>query len=338
MNLNVVFFYKSNWQNEGLRLARRNKFICAMMVSMQELGIEGPYMRLPGLKQSFPMYLQNVPHVAVPGTGHSGHPDLPGGYHPEQQEQGQDGPQDPPFVSPVPGQETTTGSLPMHSASRARDGSIRRGTRARGESLSAMNKRVDFSLGASSLISDDFAGDVYADRERNQIPIEVTEASRDRAAASRRSQEEAHRLSQETARSTSRDVGSGNLARRNTDGEGRWGGRSSNSVHRNRFFGRNRADHDESGLMENGMMANIPEVPGTSNNSVSTTPNNQRLDPRTGMVSPAAWRTRTNESNIHPPVIGSGALAQDDNAAIIPPGQKSLGRSQTEDFELRRFR
>lgn len=37
MNLNVIFFYKSNWQNEGLRLARRNKFICAMMVTMQEL-------------------------------------------------------------------------------------------------------------------------------------------------------------------------------------------------------------------------------------------------------------------------------------------------------------
>jgi small-conductance mechanosensitive channel len=48
MNLNVVFFYKSNWQNEGLRLARRNKFICALMVCIQELNIEGPYMRFPG--------------------------------------------------------------------------------------------------------------------------------------------------------------------------------------------------------------------------------------------------------------------------------------------------
>jgi small-conductance mechanosensitive channel len=55
LTLNVVFFYKSNWQNEGLRLARRNKFICALMVSMQELGIEGPRMRYPGQKQSFPV-------------------------------------------------------------------------------------------------------------------------------------------------------------------------------------------------------------------------------------------------------------------------------------------
>nr|POF26075.1 putative mscs family protein [Quercus suber] len=348
MNLNVVFFYKSNWQNEGLRLARRNKFICAMMVSMQELGIEGPYMRFPGLKQSFPMYLQNVPHVAVPGTGHSGHPDMPGGYHPEEQQQQQqamqDGPQDPPFVSPAPGQENTTGSMPPYNTSRVRSGSTMRSTRARGESLSAMNKRVDFSLGASSLVSGDFAGDVYADRERVQIPIEITEASRDRrAAASRRSQDDAYRPSQETARSTSRDtgvLGMGNLARRNTEGEGRWGtGRSSGSVHRNRFFGRGRADHDESGLMENGMMADIPEVPSTTHNSASNTPlGQQRLDPRTGMISPAAWRTRTDESNVHPSVVGSGALAQDDHAAAAPAGHRFPGRSQTEDFEMRRFR
>ena len=27
MKVNVIFFYKSNWQNELLRLQRRNKFI-----------------------------------------------------------------------------------------------------------------------------------------------------------------------------------------------------------------------------------------------------------------------------------------------------------------------
>ncbi|KFZ04307.1 hypothetical protein V502_10247, partial [Pseudogymnoascus sp. VKM F-4520 (FW-2644)] len=35
ISMNVVFFYKSNWQNELLRLQRRNKFICALMVAMQ---------------------------------------------------------------------------------------------------------------------------------------------------------------------------------------------------------------------------------------------------------------------------------------------------------------
>jgi len=42
ISMNVVFFYKSNWQNELLRLQRRNKFICALMVSMQ-----GPSQSLP---------------------------------------------------------------------------------------------------------------------------------------------------------------------------------------------------------------------------------------------------------------------------------------------------
>lgn len=321
MNMNVIFFYKSNWQNEGLRLARRNKFICAMMVSMQELGIEGPNMRFPGMKQSFPVYLQNVPHVGVPGAGYGGHPDMPGGY-----QQQQDTHEDLPFVSPVPGQEDTTGSMPAPNSSRMRSGSVLKNNRARGETLSAMNKRVDFSLGANTFVSGDYAGDVYADRDRAKIPVEVAEASRDRErTASRRSLEEHRRQSQDLARSTSRESPSiGNLARRSTDSEGRWGARSGIPVHRNRFFGRStRPDADEPTMMENGLMADIPENPTSGNNSTSPTP--PRMDPRTGMVSPAAWRMRTNESNLHP-------------EHVSPPGHALPARSQTEDFEMRRFR
>jgi hypothetical protein len=59
VTLNVVFFYKSNWQNELLRLQRRNKFVCAMMVSMQEMGIEGPRLGpVPGATKDYPMYVQ----------------------------------------------------------------------------------------------------------------------------------------------------------------------------------------------------------------------------------------------------------------------------------------
>lgn len=60
ITLNVVFFYKSNWQNELLRLQRRNKFICALMVTMNELGIEGPRMRLAGANPQYPMHLYNA--------------------------------------------------------------------------------------------------------------------------------------------------------------------------------------------------------------------------------------------------------------------------------------
>jgi small-conductance mechanosensitive channel len=369
MNLNVVFFYKSNWQNEGLRLARRNKFICAMMVAMQELRIEGPYMRFPGQKQSFPVYLQNVPHVQRPDMGHSGHPDQPGGLTREEIEEHkreaqpgeeEDGLRDPPFVAPIPGQEETTGSLPR-SASRMRSGSILKGARQRGESLSAMNKRVDFSLGAQSIASGDpFGADLYEDR-RPKVPIRVTEASQKRQrAASRASQDSASRArkSQDApgARSTSTEMpfGPGNLARRSTDTAGRWRSPNGGTVHRNRFFGRSRpGTGDEDGLMESGMiMADIPENPstagsGTLDGSVSTaaatTPcqrvqqqiQQQRLDPRTGMVSPAAWRLESDEGNLRPPPAAagggispraSGALGDDG----VPEGFRAPMRARTD--------
>ncbi|KAK1091624.1 hypothetical protein LTR48_005925 [Friedmanniomyces endolithicus] len=336
LNINVVFFYKSNWQNEGLRLARRNKFICALMVSMQELGIEGPLMRAPGQKQSFPMYLQNVPHIQVPGIGHSGHPDAPGGIMPGQG-QAQDGPQDPPFVSPILGQVESGGS--QAPASRLRSGSILKGTRARGESLSAMNRRVDFSLGASSSASGDYAGDVYEDRSRPRIPIEVIEASESRS----RERTSHERTSREIAHTTSREshLQPGNLARRSTDTGSRL--RGGNSVHRNRFFGRGvrPGTGDEQGLMESGGMADIPENPSATGSVVDGVGrSNSRMDPRSGMISAAAWRLHSNESNIHPtrsqPSTVSSGLSEGEMGA--PAGHRPMGRSRTEDFEMRRYR
>ncbi|KAK3059171.1 hypothetical protein LTR09_000737 [Extremus antarcticus] len=334
LTLNVVFFYKSNWQNEGLRLARRNKFICALMVSMQELGIEGPRMRYPGQKQSFPVYLQNVPHMQVPGSGHSGHPDQPDGMvHDEVQEESRDMP----FVAPLSARDHSPGGQPP---SRYRSGSILKGSgRARGESVSQMSRRVDFSLGASGTASGNFSGDVYEDRERPKIPIEVQEASRERDREMnelRRSLEKSLRHSHDSARATSREehLGPGHLNRVSTEGGSRWPHAS--SVHRNRFLARGRAGtHDEHGLMENGM-ADIPENPSTGPSQV---PSTERLDPRSGIVSPRAWRTTTNESNIHPPQIQLGRGSHEiSNMSIAPEGHRPVGRSQTEDFEMRRFR
>lgn len=324
MNLNVVFFYKSNWQNEGLRLARRNKFICAMMVTMQELGIEGPYMRLPGMRESFPMYLSQVPHVATAGAGHGGTPDHPHGMHPDDRGMGME---DPPFVAPVPGQEDTTGSMP--TSSRIRGGSVLRGNRARGESLSQMTKRVDFSLGMRSMAAGDMAGDVYDDRDPNRAQINIIEASRER---SRESQERA-RASADTARTSSRDqFGPENLARRST-ADSRW--RSSQSVHRNRFFGRHNQGEDS--MVEQGL-ADVPEEQARSG---GYNLGNHRIDPRTGMVSPTAFRMSTDESRTMRPegpphlpsqVSGSGALG---DLPHVPAGHRPVGRSQTENFEMR---
>jgi small-conductance mechanosensitive channel len=330
MKLNVVFFYKSNWQNEGLRLARRNKFICAMMVTMQELGIEGPRMRYPGQRESFPMYLQNVPHTAT-GSSYGGHPDNPHG-----QTRSDNGPQDPPFVAPLLNQDDMPdipGSVPP--TTRVRGASILRSpstrynntNRPRGESLAAMNRRVDFSLGmrdAATTIGDSY-GDVYEDRTRMQIPIHVSEASRDRSARQAASSLERVRTGtstsmSDTAQSTSREMppaGGVGLARRstesNTAGGGRWAQRQNSNAsatattHRNRFFGRYTTANNNASLdnmMESGM-ADIPE--GGENSSKARTPVDP-IDPRTGTVSSRGWRADSQASGMAT-VAGNGGAA-----------------------------
>jgi len=329
MNLNVVFFYKSNWQNEGLRLARRNKFICALMVCIQELSIEGPYMRFPGQKQSFPMYLQNVPHINNPEMGTGGQPSNPGGFDPNA-------PQDEPFVNP-PGESGAPGSR-MRSGSILRNGStMRRG----GESLSAMNKRVDFSLGMKDCVYGDLSGDIEEDRQRTQMAA-IHEASR-----SRERNAEAERRSQDLAKTTSRDH---HGLRRSMDSDV---SRRRASTHRNRFFNRARTGTfgpgpDEAALMEGGM-ADIPEA-RSGNQSGNHSPGGH-IDPRTGHVGSSAWRTTTNESDASYPTRQPMAprIPTDVLPTPLPPRQHGAtvedapeqyqmpGRSETHDFEMKKL-
>ena len=82
---------------------------------MQEVGIEGPRMRFPGQKESFPVYMQNIPHQATPGMGRNGHPDNPTGWQEGEH-------QDPPFVAPAEGPiggRTRSGSI-LRAGSTAR--------------------------------------------------------------------------------------------------------------------------------------------------------------------------------------------------------------------------
>lgn len=328
LTLNVVFFYKSNWQNEGLRLSRRNKFICALMVTLQELGIEGPRMRYPGMKESFPVYLQNVPHMGTPGAGHGGHPDNPSGWQKEDQNDNRD----PPFVAPSSGGQPSS----MRSNVGRQTSILRRGSvRPRGESLSQMNRRVDFSLGMKGIASGNMSGDVFEERSQSRVPIEITSPSQSRNRASH----DSGRQSQDFGRSTSRssNLGPGNLARRSTENDSHLN-RSHQSVHRNRFFGRHRAgtNADEVGLMESGTMADIPEA---TSEAYAGGPPNGRLDSRSGLVSPAAWRMHSNESNIKqdqaprlPPVSTGDALDEPRAGPSLP------STSASEDFEMRRLR
>ncbi|KAK6431553.1 hypothetical protein LTR95_012281, partial [Oleoguttula sp. CCFEE 5521] len=304
LTLNVIFFYKSSWQNEGLRLARRNRFICAMMVCMQELGIEGPFMRQPGLKQSFPVYYQQTPYSHAPGMGTGGQPDMPNGYQPHELQAAETS-QDAPFVSPLDGHESQTAPAAFSSTShRARNGSILRDpshSRYRRESLSAMNKRVDFSLGASANTSSNEGADVYDDRERDRLPANIAEMLSRRSVADRRlSSESASRHSGDHGHSSSVSrQETGGLLRRATDNSHGSRGPS----HRNRFQRWRPGIGDEAELMENGM-ADIPEVPPSTANSGT------RLENRGGV----AWRDEREAAAMRP-----------------------LGRSVTEGIEMRRL-
>jgi small-conductance mechanosensitive channel len=54
--MNFIFFHKSNYQNELLRLTRHNKFVTELMRQMIEVGIQGPYRNEPGGSKDFPFF------------------------------------------------------------------------------------------------------------------------------------------------------------------------------------------------------------------------------------------------------------------------------------------
>ncbi len=296
ITLNVVFFYKSNWQNELLRLQRRNKFICALMVSMQELGIEGPRMRYPGQKESFPVYLQSVPHIATPNMGHGGNPDNPAGHRSEAQ--------DSPFISPMT-KDTNFRTEPAARSS----------SQSKGESLEAMGRRLDFSLGMKDISSGDLTGDVYEDRERSKSRVAYYPPSPSRER--NRTSQDRSRASDDAASATGRapTFGPGRLARVNTDESSRLRG----SVHRNRFFGRHRAPEDAAGRMEAGM-ADIPETARSGSQ--------EHLDPRSGVVSPAAVRMSVEDER-RPESVS--AVSDSIRGRRTPPGTRA------DDYEMRRI-
>lgn len=205
VKLNVIFFYKSNWQNELVRLQRRNKLMCALMVSVTEVGIESPNMRWPGQKSTQPVWLQSVnadqmqQSVLDPNTG----------------------PNYKPFT---PTEAGPSGSI-LRSDSRAsemgRAASLNRSA-SRGSAFAQL-KKVDFSLGVKDMASSDVSGDVFEDRRKTQrVPMVRVLEERER-------EEEEASLARSTSR-TSAEHRPG-FMRRHRAGSG------SVVSHQNRFFG-----------------------------------------------------------------------------------------------------
>ncbi|KAK0103252.1 hypothetical protein ONS95_005286 [Cadophora gregata] len=316
ITLNVVFFYKSNWQNELLRLQRRNKFICAMMVTMGELGIEGPRMRLAGATQNFPMHLHDAyPRAAQPADSQSP-TDGSVGPGPRSGSLARDTPID------ITAPQQSARSHP--SILRNRGESI---SRQRGESIGQMGKRVDFSLGMSAISSGADFGDVYEDRKPFVPPPRITTTSASPNHGSGRSGSRDHNRESEDSmvRTSTRDSQLSNP--------------TSNKTHRNRFFTRNRSklgtaeegtrlEDLEAGTREFGK-EDLPDIPETSaRNSASWAEEMRRemereglrdgergeggrIDPRTGIVSPqAVQRDSALERGELPMVIAGAGQAQ----------------------------
>lgn len=69
--LTVVFFHKSNFQNELLRITRHNNFMVELMAQMARIGIQGPIRLEPGGSRENPMYwagMQPPPYTTNEGA------------------------------------------------------------------------------------------------------------------------------------------------------------------------------------------------------------------------------------------------------------------------------
>jgi hypothetical protein len=60
ITMNIIFFHKSNYQNELLRLNRHNKFAVELMHQMHDMGLQTPRLVQPGGMQNMPLYWTQV--------------------------------------------------------------------------------------------------------------------------------------------------------------------------------------------------------------------------------------------------------------------------------------
>ena len=75
ITMNIIFFHKSNYQNELLRLTRHNRFAVELMHQMRDMGLEGPRVQQPGGLRDMPLYwsqVQQPPQYTAAASGGGG--------------------------------------------------------------------------------------------------------------------------------------------------------------------------------------------------------------------------------------------------------------------------
>ena len=173
-------------------MQRRNKFICMLMVALQEIGIEGPRMNLQGAAVDIPFHVSYnglSSGSAAPSGGNGG-----GGganeFAPISTVYGGGG-----GVDPIPEEGETLATVTSPAAGGSRHPSILRkgmhvaAARARGDST-ASRRHVDFSLGMDSVTTADVMGDVFESRNNEARADDVVLAANREAEERRRQRQE----------------------------------------------------------------------------------------------------------------------------------------------------
>lgn len=197
ITLNVLFFYKSSWQNEALRLQRRNKFICHLMLALQNADIQGPKSNMPGDNPDSPYYITYQGHppsysAVANQDNESETRDVLGSLH-----------GDSPRVAPVNSHHGTTGFSPHRQPSILRNRSVS-SRRPRADSVGP-SRHVDFSLGMSSLQQDDIVPDVLEDRGPGRLARIIRSVNNEESQREERDKQ----MERKMERSTSRAAKSG---------------------------------------------------------------------------------------------------------------------------------
>ena len=272
-------------------------------------------MRLPGQKEEIPFYIHHPIDQPVNLAG--GRKDDPGLHHGSLN-------QESPFVHST---EDHSGAHPQSSVLRQSNRPVH-DNRGRGESVSSMARRVDFSLGMKDVMPSDMMGDVYNDNRHARV-LDIARGSASRPRIIEEGDHDDASIGRSSAFDTQSVRSRLGVHRSATDMQPRIKS-IQGTVHRNRFFGRNMRDTaqeevdevlTEQRIMEQGM-AIIPE---TSSNAF-------KVDPRSGVISSQAIKLHTQSS-----------IDDQVNRDTLPPrssadrDEKVLVRSRTEDFEMTRL-
>lgn len=319
----LIFFHKQNWQNEGLRIGRRNKFMCALMVNVQRLGLESSIYNGPGGSVDTPMFLsyQQAPTTAQMNLSSPSGPAQsstvakpfdPLTSNAEQNAQidqvlGGSG------NSPHVREDLTTDLSTFHADPlRASVSQTVRRRNGRSSSVTAHMQKVDYSLGATEFASSNTNDFFEESQERGlQAVLEVAEEHEERAQEERFEREKRERKSASRARSPSLNS---NIQRVNTNASNLSARSRSGRFNRFRLLpsrsrqqdGRSSADYDEEHNLERITSG------GTEDSNMSAS--NRTI---TSVLSSGPRRSRDVPRETSP-----GAVHRRD-MSVIPEGQES---------------